>query len=92
MALQYVAAGKAYVVIASYAGEDRHPAWWLNLQAEPAATIRRGRRVERVRAREADGQERENLWRRIVAIDPAYAEYQRRTARRIPVIVLEPGE
>jgi len=90
--LQYMAAGPACVVIGSYVGEDRHPAWWLNLQAEPAATIRRGRRVERVRAREADGAERETLWRQIVAIDPGFAEYQRRTTRRIPVVVLEPEQ
>jgi deazaflavin-dependent oxidoreductase (nitroreductase family) len=90
VALQYLRAGDAYVVIGSYVGENKHPAWWMNLVAEPDATVRRGGRVEGIRAREADGQERELLWREIVAIDPAYAEYQQRTSRRIPVILLEP--
>ena len=90
VALQYMAVGPACVVVASYIGEDRHPAWWLNLQAEPAATIRRGRRAESAHAREAEGEERETLWRQMVAIDPGFAEYQRRTSRRIPVVVLEP--
>lgn len=92
VALQYMAAGDACVVVASYAGEPRHPAWWLNLLATPDATIRRGRRIDPVRAREADGSERETLWQRIVAIDPAYDEYQRRIERRIPVVVLEPRQ
>jgi deazaflavin-dependent oxidoreductase (nitroreductase family) len=78
------------VVIGSFAGEGRQPAWWLNLRAEPEATVRRAGRTQRVRAREADGQERELLWEKVVNIDPAYGEYQLRTARRIPVIVLEP--
>jgi deazaflavin-dependent oxidoreductase (nitroreductase family) len=92
IALQYLAAGPSCVVIASFVGEDRQPAWLLNLRADPAATIRRGRRVERVRAREAAGEERERLWQRIVAIDPAFAEYQRRTSRQIPAVILEPIE
>jgi deazaflavin-dependent oxidoreductase (nitroreductase family) len=92
VALQYMAAGPACVVIASFVGEDRQPAWLLNLRADPAATARRGRREERVRAREADGEERETLWQRILAIDPAFAEYQRRTSRQIPVVMLEPME
>ena len=90
--LQYLAVGSACVVIASFVGEERQPAWLLNLRADPAATVRRGRREERVRAREAGGEEREALWQRIVAIDPAFAEYQRRTSRRIPVVLLEPVE
>jgi deazaflavin-dependent oxidoreductase (nitroreductase family) len=90
VALQYLPAGNAFVVIGSYAGEDRHPAWWLNLVAESEATVRRGGRVQQIHARETDGAERETLWRQIVAIDPAYAEYQQRTSRRIPVVLLEP--
>lgn len=90
VALQYLAAGSALVVIASFVGEDRQPAWLLNLRADPTATIRRGRREQRMRAREAAGEEREALWQRIVAIDPAFAEYQRRTSRQIPVVMLEP--
>lgn len=90
VALNYFSDGDSYIVVASYAGEDRDPAWWRNLKANPDAELRVGGRRIRVRAREADGAERERLWTRLVATDPAYAEYQERTKRRLPVVVLEP--
>jgi deazaflavin-dependent oxidoreductase (nitroreductase family) len=89
-ALTYFPHADASVVVASYLGEPRHPDWWLNLRRTPSATIQRGGEVVRVRAREADGEEREGLWREITATAPDYAEYQTRTERRIPVVVLEP--
>jgi deazaflavin-dependent oxidoreductase (nitroreductase family) len=89
-ALTYFPQGEASVVVASYLGEPRHPDWWLNLQKNPVATVQRGRDVIRVRAREVDGAERERLWREITAAASDYAEYQTRTARRIPVVLLEP--
>ena len=58
VALQTLEHGDGWAVIASFAGEDRHPNWWLNLQAEPMATVQIGRRSTRVRAREATGDER----------------------------------
>lgn len=88
--LLYLAHGDAFVVAASYAGEPRHPAWWLNLLADPKALVQIGRRVIEVWAREAEGQERERLWQGIVAMESGFAEYERRTTRRIPVVVLEP--
>jgi len=88
--LLYLAHGEAFVVAASYAGEPRHPAWWLNLRANPNAQVQVGSRVVDVRAREADGDERERLWHAIVAQEASFAEYERRTTRRIPVVVLEP--
>ena len=87
--LMYVDKGDACIVAASYAGEPRHPAWWLNLQANPRAQIQRGRSITEVVAREAQGDERERLWSEIVAQDRSFAEYARRTTRRIPVVVLE---
>ncbi|MGH2358469.1 MAG: nitroreductase family deazaflavin-dependent oxidoreductase [Candidatus Limnocylindria bacterium] len=90
VALQFLRDGDSYVVIASFAGEDRHPAWWLNLQATADARVSIRGRQERVRASEALGEERDRLWRRIVEADPAYAEYEERTTRRIPVVILEP--
>lgn len=91
-ALQMLPHGAGWAVIASHAGEDRNPAWWLNLRARPEAEARIGARAVRVRAREASGEERESLWARFVEVDDAYGEYQRRTSRRIPVVVLEPME
>jgi deazaflavin-dependent oxidoreductase (nitroreductase family) len=90
VALNYLREGDVYVVVASYAGEDRDPAWWRNLVADPQAeVVAAGKRV-RVRGREIEGPERERLWTRLVEKDPAYAEYQRRTKRRLPVVVLKP--
>ena len=90
VALQYLPHGDAWAVIASFAGEDRHPAWWLNLVAEPAAaSVMVGGRSVDVRAREAEGAERQALWERFVEVDAAYDEYQRRTSRRLPVVVLD---
>ena len=89
-ALTYFPRGDSSVVVASYLGEPRHPDWWLNLRRNPTATVQRGREVVRVRAREAEGEERERLWREITATAPDYAEYQTRTERRIPVVLLEP--
>jgi deazaflavin-dependent oxidoreductase (nitroreductase family) len=90
VALNYIRDDNSYVVVGSFVGEDRHPAWWKNLEADPVAWVRvDGKRI-RVRARECLGAKRELLWERIVARDNAYAEYQRRTSRRLPVVVLEP--
>jgi F420H(2)-dependent quinone reductase len=88
--LLYLADGDTFVVAASFAGEPRHPAWWLNLRADPRARVQVGSRAVEVRAHEAKGEERERLWRAIVAQDASFAEYERRTTRRIPVVVLEP--
>jgi deazaflavin-dependent oxidoreductase (nitroreductase family) len=89
-ALTYLPDGSAYVVIASFVGEPRHPAWLLNLRAAAEAQIQVGSRRIAVRAREAVGAERERLWSEVVARLPDYAEYQSRTERKIPVVVLEP--
>jgi len=88
-ALTYLPHGDAFVVIASVLGEPRHPAWWLNLVACPEASVQVGRERIAVRARAADGEERETLWRAVVAKVADYEEYRRRTTRRIPVVVLE---
>lgn len=89
-ALTYLPKGDAFVVIASYLGEPNHPAWWLNLEANSDAKVRVGRRDVPVTAREARSEEREALWQEVVAATGEYAEYEARTTRRIPVVVLEP--
>jgi len=63
----YFTDGDACVVIASNAGEPRHPAWWLNLRGDATATVQRGRAVTAMRAREAHGEERARLWTKVAA-------------------------
>jgi len=90
VALNYIHAGKRYVVFASHAGEEREPPWWLNLRdAGEGEVLLEGGRF-RVRAREAEGAERERLWSEVKRRDDAYAAYERRTTRRIAVVLLEP--
>ena len=86
--LTFMPHGRDFVVIASFGGAPRHPAWWFNLMADPLAQVELGILRFRVRAREADGDERELLWGRLTTWMPMYAAYQRRTDRRIPVVVL----
>jgi len=88
--LTYLPHGRVSVVFASNAGEPRHPAWWLNLAADPHATVQRGQEVMPVVAREAEGEERARLWDEVVRTEAGYAVYAERTTRRIPVVVLEP--
>ena len=83
--------GDDTVVIASYGGLDRPPAWWLNLEAQPVATLQDGFELRRVRARTASPEERARLWGAVTAKAPGYLDYERRTTREIPVVILEPG-
>ena len=78
------------VVVASYGGRDRHPDWYRNLLADPEAEIQIGADRLRVRARTAGGDERRRLWERATRAYAGYAEYQARTEREIPIVVLEP--
>lgn len=89
-ALMYLSDGDSFVVIASFLGEPKHPDWFLNLQAQPKAEVQVGARHIVVVAREAEGAERERLWNAVVKRQKDYAEYQERTTRRIPVVVLKP--
>ena len=88
-ALMYLPYGDDFVVIASNLGQANHPAWWINLLAEPVATVQVGNLRHTVHAREADGEEREKLWNLIVAKNSDYNQYRTWTSRRIPVVVLE---
>ncbi len=88
--LAYLVDGDALVVVASNAGQSRHPAWFHNLRAEPYARVRVGREVYDVRAEVADAAERERLWPLLTAYNPPYAAYERKTERTIPVVLLRP--
>ena len=87
--LLYGTAGAAYVVIASKGGADTHPKWYLNLRANPAVEVQVGREQFPARARVATDKEREQLWEQMVQVFPPYREYQQKTKREIPVVVLE---
>jgi deazaflavin-dependent oxidoreductase (nitroreductase family) len=84
--------GDDLVLIASKGGTDRHPAWYHNLKAHPETSAWWKGEKRSVRAREAAGPERERLWRMMADAYPEYESYQRRTERRIPVMVLEPAQ
>ncbi len=89
--LIYKKVGDAYVVIASKGGAPAHPAWYLNLLAEPDCEIKVGTLDVAVSARDAEGEERADLWRQLAEIYPPYDDYQARAGdRRIPVVVLQP--
>lgn len=88
-ALMYLPYGDDFVVIASNLGQAQHPAWWINLLAEPKAMIQVRGEYQAVRAREADGEERERLWNAIAEKNPDYDQYRTWASRRIPVVVLE---
>jgi deazaflavin-dependent oxidoreductase (nitroreductase family) len=88
--LIFVPDGDNYVIIASLGGAPKHPAWYLNLEENPQATVQVKDRVFTARARTAASPERERLWAKAVAAWPQYDDYQAKTSRRIPVVVLEP--
>ena len=83
--------GDNLVVVGSAGGRARHPAWALNLRANPAAEVLEGKGPRPVRAREPAGKERDRLWRLVTEAFPLYATYQRRTSRTLPLFVLEPA-
>ena len=89
--LIYLEDGRDLVIVASKGGMDEHPLWYRNLQANPDAEVEIGTSRRRVRARTASPAEKERLWPRLVAIYPDYADYQARTTRDIPVVILEPA-
>jgi F420H(2)-dependent quinone reductase len=79
-----------WAVVGSNGGHDEHPSWYLNLLADPRASVQDGRHHVAVRARDAEGDERAAQWARFVDVLGTYAEYQEATRRQIPVVLLEP--
>jgi F420H(2)-dependent quinone reductase len=88
--LLYVEDGGRFAVVASNAGDDRPPAWWLNLQAHPDARIQAGRQQLAVTARRASPEESRQLWPKLLDAYRWYADYRQRTRREIPIVLLEP--
>jgi deazaflavin-dependent oxidoreductase (nitroreductase family) len=87
--LVYFEDGDRLVVIGSKGGDPRDPLWWENLKANPEASVQVGATTRRVRARLASPEERARLWPRVKAENSAYAGYERKTRREIPVVLLE---
>ena len=87
--LLYLRDGNRFVLAASYGGRPYHPAWYLNLRANPEARVQIGRARRAVHARDATPDERERLWPRFVATYPKYELYRSKTTREIPIVVLE---
>ncbi len=87
--LIYAPDGDAYVIVASKGGADEPPAWYLNLSDRPEVEVQvKGDRFEAT-ARTADAKEKPRLWEKMVGEWPSYDEYQGKTEREIPVVVLE---
>jgi F420H(2)-dependent quinone reductase len=82
--------GDDLVVVASRGGMDSPPAWYLNLQDAPTATVQLGASTRQVRARRATDAERSRLWPALTAAYPHFDAYQERTSRHIPLVVLSP--
>jgi len=87
--LIYGATASSYVVVASKGGAPTHPGWYLNLVADPSVEVQVGTERFAARARTTQGDERETLWNEMTTLYPPYREYRSKTAREIPVVVLE---
>jgi len=82
--------GDRMVLVASNGGDDRHTNWYLNLRDDPNVEITMDGRTRPMRARVASADEKAELWPRVVAAHRGYAQYQTRTNRDIPLVILEP--
>jgi deazaflavin-dependent oxidoreductase (nitroreductase family) len=81
--------GERLVLIGSKGGAPQDPHWWQNLQKNPEAIVQVGAEKRRMRARLASTEERARLWPRVKQENPAYAEYEKKTSREIPVVLLQ---
>lgn len=88
--LLYIEDGPDVVIVASKGGYEKSPAWFYNLKANPDTTVQIGREVRPVRAHVASDAEHERLWPKAVKVYPSYQQYQDRTDRKIPLVILKP--
>jgi deazaflavin-dependent oxidoreductase (nitroreductase family) len=89
-ALIYGRDADRYLVVASNGGSARHPAWYLNLVADPEVRVQVAAEHFRAQARPATPEEKPELWRIMAKIFPTYDRYQAKTSREIPLVILEP--
>jgi deazaflavin-dependent oxidoreductase (nitroreductase family) len=87
--LIYAPEGDSFAIVASKGGSDEPPAWYLNLSENPEVEVQVKADRFKARARTASAEEKPALWQKMAAEWPAYDEYQQRTDREIPVVVLE---
>lgn len=90
-ALIYGMAGDDYVVMASYGGAPKHPDWYVNLHADPEVVIQVGEDIMAATARTAGPDERDRLWTVMTGIWPDYDEYDTKTPREFPLVVITPN-
>ena len=87
--LLYIEDGDDVFIVASKGGYEKSPAWLYNLKASPDTQVQIGADKRKAHARVATDEERERLWPKAVAVYPSYQQYQERTSRQIPVVILE---
>ena len=88
--LFYGEAGKGYFIVASKGGAPDHPGWYKNILANPEVEVQVGPKTVKARARTVSGAERQKLWDNAITWWPPYVDYQKKTQREIPVVVLDP--
>ncbi len=88
--LFYGKAGDGYVIVASKGGAPEHPGWYKNLVANPEVEVQVGTLKTKARARTVSGEERARLWKQALEFWPPYADYEKKTDREIPVVMLDP--
>jgi deazaflavin-dependent oxidoreductase (nitroreductase family) len=88
--LLYLKEGDTIVTVASKGGMDHHPVWYLNLKANPDVQVQIGKETRPMRARTATLEEKAAYWPKLVAMYRDYDDYQKRTKREIPVVILTP--
>ena len=86
--ISYLREGDRFIVLAANGGQPNHPSWYLNLEANPRASVQLGDETRLMIARTAEGDKRTTLWLRTVKDYPAYDQYQQKTDRKIPVVIL----
>ena len=85
----YLREGDRFVILAANGGQPNHPSWYLNLRVNPRVSVQLGDETRLRIARTAEGDERTRLWSRAAKEYPAYEQYQQKTDRRIPVVILQ---
>ena len=86
--LLYLGDGERIIIVASNAGRDKEPSWWTNLRRDPHAEVRIRGDKKKIIARKAAEEEKNDLWPLLTKMYPAYSDYQTRTKREIPVVIL----